>query len=76
MTPISDKPAVKIRKPCQCFGCEEVMPPGSIIARRVYAEDGHIWTTNWCSWCNEYLEYGDEIYFGELKQTKAEELRS
>lgn len=62
---------VKIRKTQKCFGCAREFFKGSPLRFIKSVDNGEFSSSYWCKTCcnywNKYMEYGDEISFGDLR---------
>jgi hypothetical protein len=61
---------VKTRVEHCCWGCNDLFPPGSQLAKIVNVDSGTITNTYWCEICDSYwkehMDSDDEIYQGAL----------
>lgn len=71
-TCLSFKEKVKTRKDHKCFGCERIIPAGSVIEDSVCVEDGEIYHVRMCEVCKfiaaKFQKSGDEWYRGDLAE--------
>jgi len=67
---LSEK-TVMTRKEHHCFGCARKFPKGSRLQVITSVDGGEIGRAYWCDTCQEYwrkyMQYGDEIGYGDLK---------
>lgn len=67
---------VTLMKPCHCHGCARKFGKGKRIRKTTWVDAGVFGHTAWCATCDDYwdkyIEYGDEVAFGDVKNCDPE----